>query len=109
MRRQHEMTCTRFALYAVHVLQVLTVGPEEVAAGDWREDCLLLVMPGGADLPYCRQLNGPGTASIRGKHAILLLSGAKDPSRTKQMSFLNRIRGGRRRLPWALRRSLLCE
>ena len=36
-------------------------------AGGWTDGCLLLVMPGGADLPYCRQLNGPGTASIQGK------------------------------------------
>jgi glutamine amidotransferase-like uncharacterized protein len=26
----------------------------------------MLVMPGGADLPYCRQLNGPGNDLIRG-------------------------------------------
>ena len=56
-----------------HALQVLPVGPEEVVAGQWTNECLLLVMPGGADLPYCRQLNGPGTASIQGKCALLLL------------------------------------
>jgi len=27
----------------------------------------MLVMPGGADLPYCRQLNGKGNALIRGE------------------------------------------
>ena len=56
-----------------HALQVLPVGPEEVVAGEWTNECLLLVMPGGADLPYCRQLNGPGTASIHGDCALLCL------------------------------------
>ena len=33
--------------------------------GGWRQECAVLVMPGGADLPYCRHLDGPGTAAIR--------------------------------------------
>lgn len=34
--------------------------------GAWRPGCLLLVMPGGADLPYCRHLDGRGNTLIRG-------------------------------------------
>lgn len=47
-------------------MQVAQMGPEELLAGDWRSSCLMLVMPGGADLPYCRQLNGLGNELIRG-------------------------------------------
>ncbi|CAL8470467.1 g10009 [Coccomyxa elongata] len=46
-------------------LQVAQIGPEELLAGEWQDGCLMLVMPGGADLPYCRQLNGRGNRLIR--------------------------------------------
>lgn len=39
---------------------------EELLEGSWRGRCLMLVMPGGADLPYCKHLNGPGNSLIRG-------------------------------------------
>ncbi|GFR44822.1 hypothetical protein Agub_g6160 [Astrephomene gubernaculifera] len=38
---------------------------EELLEGRWRGSCLLLVMPGGADLPYCRRLNGRGNQLLR--------------------------------------------
>ncbi len=38
----------------------------ELLAGGWQDGCLLLVLPGGADLPYCKHLNGRGNALIRG-------------------------------------------
>ena len=47
-------------------VQVEKLGPEKLLSGTWRDDCLMLVMPGGADLPYCRQLNGRGNSLIRG-------------------------------------------
>ena len=43
---------------------VTTLGPDDVLAGAWAESAALLVMPGGADLPYCRALAGPGNAAI---------------------------------------------
>ena len=46
--------------------QVSQIGPEELLAGSWQDACLALVMPGGADLPYCRRLNGTGNGIIRG-------------------------------------------
>ncbi|BDA44508.1 probable biotin-protein ligase at N-terminal half [Coccomyxa sp. Obi] len=46
-------------------VQVAHLGPEELLAGVWQDGCLMLVMPGGADLPYCRQLNGRGNCLIR--------------------------------------------
>eukprot|EP00884_Botryococcus_braunii_P011023 jgi/Botrbrau1/19922/Bobra.0059s0039.1 len=39
--------------------------PEDVLESQWQEDCILFVMPGGADLPYCRRLNGKGNSLIR--------------------------------------------
>lgn len=48
-------------------LQVEQLSPEELLASGWQEGCLVLVMPGGADLPYCRVLNGRGNALIQGE------------------------------------------
>jgi len=33
--------------------------------GCWQDQCRLLLLPGGADLPYCAQLNGQGNKIIR--------------------------------------------
>ena len=52
--------------HAPRAMQVAHMGPEELLAGEWTTSCLMLVMPGGADLPYCRQLNGLGNKIIRG-------------------------------------------
>ena len=48
-------------------MQVTQIGPGELLAGGWQSSCLALVMPGGADLPYCRRLNGKGNQLIRGE------------------------------------------
>ena len=37
----------------------------DVIDGTALQDCDLFIMPGGADLPYCRALNGAGNARIR--------------------------------------------
>lgn len=42
------------------------MGHKELLAEGWQAECLALVMPGGADLPYCRRLNGRGNEIIRG-------------------------------------------
>ncbi|KAK9808667.1 hypothetical protein WJX72_001584 [[Myrmecia] bisecta] len=47
-------------------VQVSTLSTVALLSGDWVEECAVLVMPGGADLPYCRHLNGKGNALIRG-------------------------------------------
>jgi biotin--protein ligase len=49
--------------------EVVTLAPAELVAGGWQAACALLVMPGGADLPYCKRLNGTGNALIRGAAA----------------------------------------
>lgn len=45
--------------------QVREVDAEEVLGGRWQKDCALFVLPGGADLPYCRRFNGRGNQLIR--------------------------------------------
>ncbi|GLI59016.1 hypothetical protein VaNZ11_000841 [Volvox africanus] len=42
------------------------LGTNELLEGSWRGRCLLFVMPGGADLPYCKHLNGHGNRLLRG-------------------------------------------
>lgn len=45
--------------------EVVTINAGELLAGGWQARTALLVMPGGADLPYCKHLNGTGNAHIR--------------------------------------------
>jgi hypothetical protein len=47
--------------------QVDTISTAELLEGSWTQDTVLLVMPGGADLPYCKQLNGRGNRIIKGR------------------------------------------
>nr|POE76696.1 biotin--protein ligase [Quercus suber] len=44
---------------------VLTVTGEQILKEPWMSACALLVMPGGADMAYCRTLNGSGNRRIR--------------------------------------------
>lgn len=37
----------------------------ELLTSEWDTSCQLLVMPGGRDLPYCRELDGKGNQNIR--------------------------------------------
>lgn len=39
--------------------------PDEVVSGEFSQYCDLFVMPGGADTPYCKALNGTGNKNIR--------------------------------------------
>ena len=38
---------------------------EELLGSSWKQSCQLLIMPGGRDLPYCKELDGPGNKQIR--------------------------------------------
>ncbi|TKA74573.1 hypothetical protein B0A55_06307 [Friedmanniomyces simplex] len=44
---------------------VLTVTGDQILKEPWAASCALLVMPGGADLGYCRTLNGEGNRRIK--------------------------------------------
>jgi biotin--protein ligase len=41
------------------------IGFRELKGGAWTQDAALLVMPGGADIPYTKYLSGDGTTKIR--------------------------------------------
>jgi biotin--protein ligase len=43
---------------------VITVTGEAIIKEPWSASCAVLVMPGGADLGYCRTLNGEGNRKI---------------------------------------------
>lgn len=40
------------------------IEPKEVISTNWEKETVLFVMPGGADLPYCNNLNGLGNIKI---------------------------------------------
>ncbi|CAF9919238.1 MAG: biotin holocarboxylase synthetase [Heterodermia speciosa] len=60
----------RHCLYSLRRLlspsyAVITVTGEAIIKEPWTPSCALLVFPGGADLGYCRTLNGEGNRRIR--------------------------------------------
>ncbi len=48
-----------------HTYSVQTTTSEKMIAGDWMDDSRLLVMPGGRDLPYVKELEGQRNDNIR--------------------------------------------
>ena len=51
-------------LFSSFAVSVRLIQPREVIEGKWMEGTALFVMPGGADLPYCRALNGRGNQNL---------------------------------------------
>lgn len=45
--------------------QVRCTDSQELLKSEWGSSCRLLVMPGGRDLPYCKELNGKGNQNIK--------------------------------------------
>ncbi len=41
------------------------IEPSEVISGNWTKDAALFIMPGGADIPYCKSLSPQGNKVIR--------------------------------------------
>ncbi len=66
-------TTTLSLSHALHTLRrllspnysVSPLPPSLLLTEPWSPTCALLVFPGGADLPYCESLNGPGNALIK--------------------------------------------
>jgi biotin--protein ligase len=56
----HSLRASLSPLYVVS-----TISSPALLNEPWPASCAALVMPGGADLPYCRLLNGRGNARIR--------------------------------------------
>ena len=47
---------------------VTTINAQKVKEGVWTKNAILFVMPGGADLPYVKKLNGKGKVLLSGVH-----------------------------------------
>lgn len=63
------MESVRHTLYTLRRLlspnyAVIAINGEAIIKQPWTTSCALLVMPGGADVPYCRTLNGEGNRKI---------------------------------------------
>ena len=63
------MESVRHCLYSLRRLlspnyAVITVTGDAIVKEPWSATCAMLVMPGGADLGYCRTLNGEGNRRI---------------------------------------------
>ena len=63
------MESVRHCLYSLRRLlspnyAVITVTGDAIVKEPWSASCAMLVMPGGADLGYCRTLNGEGNRKI---------------------------------------------
>ncbi len=63
------MESVRHCLYSLRRLlspnyAVITVTGDAIVKEPWSASCAMLVMPGGADLGYCRTLNGEGNRRI---------------------------------------------
>jgi biotin--protein ligase len=60
---RHCLFTLRRLLYANYA--IITVTGDNLIKEPWTASCALLVIPGGADLGYCRTLNGEGNRRIR--------------------------------------------
>lgn len=45
--------------------KIKTITAKDVIQGNWRKDAALFIMPGGADIPYTKALNGKGNEQIK--------------------------------------------
>jgi biotin--protein ligase len=45
--------------------RIKLINPQGIVDGSWQQSCKLLVIPGGADIPYTEALNGAGNNKIR--------------------------------------------
>ena len=56
-------TKTMFSKLTRHYVR--DIKADKIILGEWISDSVLLVMPGGADLPYCHKLDGVGNNQIK--------------------------------------------
>jgi biotin--protein ligase len=57
-------TSKTFSTFPRHY-EVKFISAEEIKESDWVEETSLFIMPGGADIPYTKSLNGDGNQKIR--------------------------------------------
>lgn len=60
-----EQTLRLLTLLLGNDYEIATLDAQALIKGDWKAHTALFVMPGGADLPYCKKLDGEGNKQIR--------------------------------------------
>ena len=60
-----EHTLYTLKRYTTPHQNIKTIGYSQVIDGAWKKDAVLFVMPGGADIPYCKHLQPRGNKEIR--------------------------------------------
>ncbi len=58
-------TTKTFQKHSVPENIVKTINADEVKNGEWMDNAVIFIMPGGADLHYVEKLNGTGNAKIK--------------------------------------------
>ncbi len=53
------------SLFLKDSFHIKTISAKELKLGLWAEDAALFIMPGGADIPYTKKLNGKGNQIIK--------------------------------------------
>lgn len=61
--------CIQHTLHTLKLLtddafQICEIDAKTLATESWKQECALLVIPGGRDIPYCRWLNGAANKNI---------------------------------------------
>ena len=59
---QTENTIRFFLKSNYHIEHLL---PEQIVHDDWEKKAAFLIIPGGADIPYTKALNGMGNQKIK--------------------------------------------
>lgn len=58
-------TCNALKSILGHVYDIIEIDRKVLQSEPWEVGCVMLVMPGGRDMPYCEALNGEPNARIK--------------------------------------------
>lgn len=54
-----------FLIFSQSKYDIEDITAKEIIEGHWKKTAVCLIIPGGADIPYCKKLNGRGNQLIR--------------------------------------------
>ena len=80
-------------IYSYTNMQVRQLNGLDLVEGGWQETCVLLVFPGGADVPYANFLNGQGNEVIRGQHLLYIICNTE--GRYRELSMIHNCAGSK--------------
>lgn len=61
----YEHTLATFEKYLRTLYAIQAIDAQSIREGSWKNNAALLIVPGGADLPYVQKLKGPGNEQIQ--------------------------------------------